>query len=120
MYKSFTFSDGSELAHGAVSYLRFTNTDGDVQCLFLMSKTHLSPLKTLSVPCLGSTAATLAMKLDKKLSKELDVPIRHSDFWADSTSVLCFIQNEDKCFHTFYACSVEVCGYQAKSLRYSL
>ena len=95
------FSDASELAYGTVFYLRFANTDGDVHCSFLMSKTRLAPLKTLSVPRLELTAATLAVKLDKMFRRELEVPIGRSVFWTDSRSVLCFIQNEDKRFHTF-------------------
>ena len=66
-----------------------------------MSKTHLAPLKSLSVPRLELTAATLAVKLDKMLRKELDVPINRSVFWTDSTSVLRYIENEDKRFQTF-------------------
>jgi len=66
-----------------------------------MSKTRLAPLKSLSVPCLELTATTLAVKLDKMLRKELEVPINCSVFWTDSTSVLHYIKNKDKRFHTF-------------------
>ena len=35
------------------------------------------------------------------LRKELEAPISRSVFWTDSTSVLRYIKNEDKCFHMF-------------------
>jgi len=95
------FCDASEVGYGAVSYLRFIGTDSRVHCSSVMSKTPLAPLKSLSVPHLELTATTLAVKPDKMLRKELEVPINRSIFWTDSTSVLCYIENEDKHFHTF-------------------
>ena len=95
------FSDASEVGYGAVSYLRFVDAESKVHCSFVMSKSRLAPLKSLSVPRLELTAATLAVKLDKMLRKELEVPINRSVFWTDSTSVLRYIENEDKRFHTF-------------------
>ena len=60
------FSGASEIGYGAVSYLRFI-----VHCSFVMCKTRLAPVKSLSVPHLEFTAATLVVKLDKMLRKEL-------------------------------------------------
>ena len=94
------FSDASEVGYGAVSYLRFTDADSNVHCSFVMSKTLLAPLKSLSVPRLELTGATLPVKLDKMLRKELEVPISRSMFWTDSTSVLRYIEDEDKRLHT--------------------
>ena len=95
------FSDASEIGYGAVSYLRFIDADGKVHCSFIMSNTRLAPLKSLSVPRLELTAATLAVKLVKMLRKELEVSINGSVFWTDSTSVLRYIENKDKRFHMF-------------------
>ena len=91
----------TEVGYGAVSYLRLFDAESKVHCSFVMSKSRLAPLKSLSVPRLELTAATLAVKLDKMLRKELEVPINRSVFWTDSTSVLRYIENEDKRFHTF-------------------
>ena len=63
------FSDASEVGYGAVSYLRFVDAESKVHCSFVMSKSRLAPLKSLSVPRLELTAATLAVKLDKMLRK---------------------------------------------------
>ena len=58
-------------------------------------------LKTLSVTRLELTGSILAVKLDKMFRRGLEVATSRSVFWTDSTSVLRFIQNEDKRFHTF-------------------
>ena len=63
------FSDASEVGYGAVSYLRFVDADSKVHCSFVMSKSRLAPLKSLSVSQLELTATTLAVKLDKMLRK---------------------------------------------------
>ena len=44
------FSDASEVGYGAVSYLRFVDAESKVHCSFVMSKSCLAPLKSLSVP----------------------------------------------------------------------
>ena len=43
------------------------------------------------------------MKFDNVLRKELHLPheLQPSIFWTDSTTVLCYINNETKVFHTF-------------------
>ena len=80
------FSDAAEVGYGAVSYLRFVDADSKVHCSFVMSKSRL---------------ATLIVKRDEMLRKELEVSINRSVFWTDSTSVLRYIENENKRFHTF-------------------
>ncbi|XP_067023488.1 uncharacterized protein [Acropora muricata] len=61
----------------------------------------LAPLKALSIPRLELNAPTLAVKLDRMFRNELELPITSSVFWTDSTSVLRYIRNNDKRFHTF-------------------
>ena len=61
------FSDASEVGYGALFYLRFFDADSKVHCPLVMSKSHLPPLRSLSVPRLELTAATLAVKLDDML-----------------------------------------------------
>ena len=56
------FSDASVVGYGAVSYLRFVDADSKVHCSFVMSKSRLAPLKSLSVPRLKLTATTLVLK----------------------------------------------------------
>ncbi|XP_063042981.1 uncharacterized protein LOC134437423 [Engraulis encrasicolus] len=97
------FSDASESGYGAVSYLRMQNTQNDVHVAFLMGKARVTPLKTVTIPRLELTAAVLAVRVDLMLKAELRIPVQESVFWTDSTSVLKYIRNEDRRFHTFVA-----------------
>ncbi|KAK7880408.1 hypothetical protein WMY93_032954 [Mugilogobius chulae] len=42
-------------------------------------------------------------KMDTMIKAELGVPLQESVFWTDSTSVLKYVNNEDRRFHTFVA-----------------
>ena len=97
------FSDASQQAYGACSYLRLVNENGFVHCSFLIGKSRLVPLKTVSIPRLELTAAVLAVKLDSMLRKELKVEITATTFWCDSTAVLQILANSTKRFPTFVA-----------------
>ena len=74
----------------------------------MIAKSRLTPLKTISIPRLELSAATVSIRLDRMMRKELQLPIDASYFWTDSTTVLKYINNEDKRFHTFVANRVAV------------
>ena len=97
------FSDASQKAYGAVSYLRLFNSEGRIHCSLVISKSHLAPLKQLTIPQLELQAATVSTRLDVSIRRELEFPIDESFFWTDSTIVLQYIKNEDKRFQTFVA-----------------
>ena len=77
------FSDASEEAYGTVSYLRVVNGPGDFHCAFLMAKSRLAPIKHVTIPRLELMAATLAVKVDKKLREELRLDNITSTFWTE-------------------------------------
>lgn len=97
------FADASETGYGAVTYLRMLNDGNDIHVAFLMGKARVTPLKTVTIPRLELTAAVLAIRVDLMLKAELRLQLQQSIFWTDSTSVLKYIKNEDKRFHTFVA-----------------
>ena len=98
------FSDASEAAYGSVSYLRLVNEEGRVHCSFLFAKSRLVPLKSVSIPRLELSAATLSVHHDKMLKRESEMSFSEpSVFWTDSMSVLRYVKNESKRFHTFVA-----------------
>lgn len=97
------FSDASEAGYGAVTYLRIQNNRSNIHVAFLLGKARVTPLKTITIPRLELTAAVLAVRVDLMLKAELKLPLQESVFWTDSTSVLKYIRNEDKRFHTFVA-----------------
>ena len=98
-----TFCDASIRAYAAVSYLRAVGFDGRIHCAVVLGKSRLSPLKTTTIPRLELSAAVLAARLSKRVIEELTVCISTVVFWSDSTSVLQYICNESRRFHTFVA-----------------
>ncbi|XP_055012690.1 uncharacterized protein LOC129409784 [Boleophthalmus pectinirostris] len=97
------FSDASEKGYGVVTYLRIENSHGRVHCSFLLGKSRVKPLKPVTVPRLELTAATIAVKMDKLLRRELQMDLKDSVLWTDSTTVLRYIDNYGARFKTFVA-----------------
>ncbi|XP_041470151.1 uncharacterized protein LOC121419759 [Lytechinus variegatus] len=100
-YTIHNFSDASEVAYGAVSYLVISNEEGQVHSSLLMAKSRLAPIKTVTIPRLELMAATLAVNMDIMVREELDLPIKMSYFWTDSMIVLHYIRSEDRRFKVF-------------------
>ena len=97
------FSDASETGYGAVSYLRLVDADGRIHCGILLAKSRVAPLKTVTIPRLELTSATVAVKLSKTIQQELEIQTQDVFFWTDSMIVLQYILNTDKIFKTFVA-----------------
>lgn len=97
------FSDASEKGYGSVAYLRLSNREGKVHCTFLFGKSHVAPLKAVTIPRLELMAAVSAVKANSMIVKTLDIPVQRIVFWTDSTTVLRYIRNEKSRFHTFVA-----------------
>ena len=69
------FSDASQYAYGAASYLRLVDADGNVHCSLVIGKSRLAPLKAITIPRLELSAAVVSVKLDSMIRRELDLPI---------------------------------------------
>ena len=95
------FADASQIAHEAVRYLILANDEERIHCAFLIGKPRLARLRPMTVPRLELLAAVVAIQLDRTVIEELDIPIKQSTFWSDSTCVLQYIRNQSKRFHTF-------------------
>ncbi|XP_039608830.1 uncharacterized protein LOC120528756, partial [Polypterus senegalus] len=102
------FADASEDGYGTVTYLVLTNEEGKRHCSFLMGKSRVAPLKQVTIPRMELTAAVVAVKMDKMLKGELQMPLQESTFWTDSTTVLKYISNESTRFKTFVANRISV------------
>ena len=92
------FSDASETAYGAVSYLRVNR-----KCKLVMSKARLAPIKPTTIPRLELLVAVTATDLDQHIKVHLDIPIEQTFFWTDSTIVLHYINNKERRLATFVA-----------------
>ncbi|KAK7877121.1 hypothetical protein WMY93_032173 [Mugilogobius chulae] len=76
---------------------------GRVHCAFVMGKARVAPLKPVTIPRMELTAAVVASRMDKLCKKELQMELKDSVFWTDSTSVLKYIKNETSRFKIFVA-----------------
>lgn len=67
--------------------MRLTNSYGEVHCQLLMAKSRVAPLKEVTIPRMELTAATVAIKVDAMLRRELQLIDVEAVFWTDSTTV---------------------------------
>lgn len=82
------FADAGEKAHGTVTHLRLKNDMNRSHIAFILGKSRVSPLKSITIPCLELTVAVLAIKVDKILCSKLQLKLDESQYWTDSASVL--------------------------------
>ena len=54
----------------------------------MMAKARVAPLKSPTIPRMELTAATVAVKMNKILKKELELELHESIIWTDITAVL--------------------------------
>ena len=97
------FCDASLSAYGSVSYLRAVNAEGKIHCALLLGKSRLAPIRQMTIPRLELSAAVIAGRMDRMLSRELTLEIQDSVYWTDSMIVLQYIYSCSKRFQTFVA-----------------
>ncbi len=95
------FCDASERAYGSVAYLRTEDQHGQTEVAFLTARSRVAPKKQQSVPRLELCAALTGAQLAKVLQTELNLPIRHTILWTDSTTVLTWLQSDSCRFKVF-------------------
>ena len=82
------FCDASEKAFAAVAYLRFQDENA-VHVSFVMSRMRVAPLKPMTIPRLELQAAVMGSRLANTMETSLDIQIKGTMFWTDSSTVLC-------------------------------
>lgn len=63
----------------------------------------MASVKTITIPRMELTAASVSAEWHKFLEEQLDLPIHMCAFWTDSTIVLQYLRNEAKRFQIFVA-----------------
>ncbi len=88
------FCDASKRAYGSVAYLQTEDQHGPTEVAFLTARSRVAPKKQQSVPRLELCAALIGAQLAQVLQTELNLPIRHTILWTDSTTVLTWLQSD--------------------------
>ena len=70
------------------------NEQGEIHCSFVTGKARVAPVKKITIPRLELAAATAAVRLGAVVKRELEIPVDDVTFWADSTTVLRYINNK--------------------------
>jgi len=102
------FSDASEVGYGTASYLCLVDDKGRIHCGLAMAKSHVAPLKTITIPRMELIATVVSRKLHKFFTQQLDLLINKTKFWTDPTIVFQYIRNETRRFQTFIANQLSV------------
>ena len=96
------FSDASSFGYGQCSYVRIQG-DKDVHCAFVIGKSRVAPLKSVTIPQLELTAAVVYVKVSTLVNQQLEYVKIKNVFWTDSKFVLGYINNEARRCHVFAA-----------------
>jgi hypothetical protein len=95
------FCDSSERAYGACLYIRSTDNNNKTSSELLCSTSKVVPLKQLTIPRLELSAATLLIKLYKKVIRAINATVYESYLWTNSSIVLTWIQGPSNKWKTF-------------------
>ena len=116
------FCDASQLAYGAVIYIRSHSAD-NISTGFVIARAKVAPLKQISIPKLELQAAVLGCRLMQFVSQQLTKPVTSRHIWSDSEAVLAWIKS--KVIENFYCKQstrdpqqhrrLQVAAYQRKS-----
>lgn len=101
-YELHGFCDSSELAYGAVIYLRAVQPYGKVATRLITAKSKVAPLKKISVPRLELCGALLLARLMAHVRDSINLEVT-SYTWTDSTVVLSWLRKPSHNWQTFVA-----------------
>ena len=101
-----TFSDASNEAFGACSYLHWEIEGGLFKAVLIASKSRVSPMKTLSIVRLELCAAVIGARLANMIKEEIRFELSKEIYIVDSQVVRSTIQRDSDGFKTFAAVRV--------------
>ena len=100
-------SNASQTGYGQCSYVRLVDGNGRIHCSLVLGKARVAPLRSITIPRLELTAATVSVRVASVLKEELDYEELQDFYGTDSKVVLGFISNESRRFHVYVANRVQ-------------
>ena len=100
-------SDTSQTGYGQCSYLRLVDGNGRIHCSLVLGKARVAPLRSVTIPRLELTAATVPVRVASMLKEELDYEELQDFYLTDGKVVLGFISNQSQRFHVYFANRVQ-------------
>lgn len=97
------FSDSSQLAYGAVVYVRTVYPNGMIKCSLIMSKSRIAPLKTVTIPRLELCGAELLSRVIVNVQKSMEFQEMDYVLCIDSSPALYWLRKEPNTLKTFIA-----------------
>jgi hypothetical protein len=97
------FADASEVGYGTACYLRQVDTEDKICVSLVCGKSRVAPLKTVTIPRLELTSATLSVKIGALIKEELKQESLQDFYWSDSKITLGYIMNDVRRFRVFVA-----------------
>ncbi|XP_070527734.1 uncharacterized protein [Cardiocondyla obscurior] len=97
------FCDASNIGYGACIYIRSVGKNGNIISNLVCSKSHVAPLKTISIPRLELCGALLLTQLYAEIAKIMQLLPSKIIFWSDSTIALHWIKTAPYLLKTYVA-----------------
>ena len=97
------FADASQLAYGAVIFIRFERPEGAFGVSFITSKVHVASTRHITIPRLELKALLLAVRLSIKTKPLIQYPVTALDFFSDSKTTLYWCKSYRARFTPFVA-----------------
>ncbi|XP_065182304.1 uncharacterized protein LOC135813015 [Sycon ciliatum] len=93
-----TFTDASDRAIAAATYIRAEDAAGNVRVTLAMAKAKTAPARRQTIPQLELRGAVLGLRTSSEVGNALDIPVAEHTFWTDSMNVLGWIRSHSRRF----------------------
>lgn len=97
------FTDASELALGAVAYIRATEPDGSINVNLLTARSQVAPINRHTIPRLELKAAVIGVELAGFILSTCQFKKINVTFWTDSTIVIYWLKKDVAKYKPFVA-----------------